>query len=270
MDISAYFDRIGYRGAPRVDLATLKAVHRAHVLAIPFENLDVQFGVPVSRSAGAVFDKLVTRRRGGWCYEMNGLLGWALEEIGFKVARLAAAVDRENRGDSAVGNHLALMVTLDEPWLADAGFGKGLIEPVPLKQGPFDNGFLPCRLDRIEGGWWRYRSDPQSEASSFDLHPDMREDALLENRCAWLQSNEASPFVQNAVVQRWREGEHLCLRGRVLLRHAPAQTTTEMLESEDAFMRLLKDKFDLDLPEAAALWPKICARHDALFSACAN
>ncbi len=270
MDLAAYFERIGYRGAPRPDLATLKAIHRAHVLAIPFENLDVQFGRSVSRSRDRIYDKLVTRRRGGWCFEMNGLLGWALEEIGFDVIRLAAGVDRETRGDNAIGNHLALIVMLDEPWLADAGFGKGLIEPTPIREGAFDNGFLPFRLDRLEDGWWRFRSEPEGEASSFDFHPEMRDDALLEKRCAWLQSDAESPFVLNAVIQRWREDGHLCLRGRVLQRHGPAGVQTQTLDSEDAFVRLLQDEFGLDLPDAASLWPKICARHDALFDACAN
>ena len=83
MDLDAYLARIGYAGTPRVDLETLGAIHRAHLLAIPYENLDVQLGRPGDVSLRHAFDKLVTARRGGWCYEMNGLLGWALNEIGF-------------------------------------------------------------------------------------------------------------------------------------------------------------------------------------------
>src|SRR3954471_15025485 len=103
MDLKAYFGRIGYVGEPRVDLATLRALHRAHLLAIPYENLDVQLGRPLTTDPAAAYDKIVRRRRGGWCYEMNGLFGWALETVGFSVMRMAGGAMRELRGDMAVG-----------------------------------------------------------------------------------------------------------------------------------------------------------------------
>lgn len=270
MNLSAYLNRIGFAGAAVPNLATLKAIHRAHVETIPYEDLDVQFGAPVSRAPEAAFDKIVTRLRGGWCYEMNGLLGWALEQIGFDVARLAGGVVREFMGEQAVGNHLVLIVRLDEPWIADAGFGDGLIEPVPLKEGAFANGAFECSLEQIADGWWRYRNDPRGSAPSFDFHPDMRDEALLEDRCQWLQTHPDSPFVQTAVVQRWRNGEHLSLRGRVFQRIGVKGKHVDILEDEAAFLRVLRDEFNLDLPQAAALWPKICARHEDVFGAAAN
>lgn len=270
MKLSAYLDRIGLASAPTPthvpDLATLRAVHRAHAEAIPYEDLDVQLGVPVSRAPQAAYDKIVTRKRGGWCYEMNGLLGWALEEIGFDVTRLAGAVAREITGDQAVGNHLVLIVMLDKPWLVDAGFGDGLIEPVPLQEGAFENGVMRCALSQIEDGWWRYHNDPRGSAPSFDFHLDMRDQALLEDRCAWLQTHEDSPFVQTAVVQRWRDGEHLSLRGRVFQRITADNKHVDLLEDSEAFLRTLKEEFKLDFPQAAALWPKICARHEEVFA----
>jgi N-hydroxyarylamine O-acetyltransferase len=270
MSLQDYLTRIGLRGAVRPDLATLNAVHRAHVETIPYEDLDVQFGAPVSRAADAAFDKIVARRRGGWCYEMNGLLGWALEEIGYKVERLAGGVERASRGDSAVGNHLVLIVTLDRPWLVDAGFGDGLIEPVLLKEGAFANGVMTCRLAQIEDGWWRYYNDPSGSAPTFDFHRDVTDEALLENGCAMLQTHPESPFVQNAVVQRWEGGEHLSLRGRVFQRLSADGKHQETVNDADEYVRVLKDRFKLDLPEAAALWPKISARHEEVFAPAAN
>src|SRR6185503_6394389 len=99
MDLQAYLDRIGFAGEARPDLATLTALHRAHLLAIPYENLDVQFGTPVTIEPAAAFEKIVTRGRGGWCYEMNGLFGAALDEIGFQVTRLAGGVRRDLMGE---------------------------------------------------------------------------------------------------------------------------------------------------------------------------
>jgi N-hydroxyarylamine O-acetyltransferase len=265
MKLEAYLDRIDFRGSLRPDEETLRAVHRRHVEAIPYENLDVQFHRPVTRQIEPVFDKLVTARRGGWCYEMNGLLAWALEECGFKLTRLAGAVMRETEGEAVIGNHLVLLVDLGQPWMADAGFGDGLIEPVPLKEGPFRVGPFHCSLERIEDGWWRYRNDPRGGAPSFDFHPELSDEARLDDRCQYLQASPDSPFVQNAVVQRWRNDEHFSVRGRVLQTFTEDGPAKRILQDAEEYVAVLRDMFGLDMPEASNLWPAILARHTALF-----
>lgn len=264
MKLTQYLARIGYVGSPKEDLRTLRAIHRAHAEAISYENLDILLHQPVSRSVPAIYEKIVERRRGGWCYEMNGLLSWALEEIGFKVIRLAGGVHRQTLGDRIIGNHLVILVELDETWLADVGFGDGLIEPVRLRQGAFRVGPLNCRLDRIEGGWWRYSNDPIGSAPSFDFHRNIADEQLLEAGSRRLQTDARSPFVQNVVVQRWRKGEHFSLRGRALSRLSISGKNTTLIDDVSGFVETLRDVFDIDLPEAASLWPAICARHEAL------
>ncbi|MEV5970293.1 arylamine N-acetyltransferase [Streptomyces sp. NPDC051921] len=136
LDLDAYLARIGYSGAPAPDLATLRALHRAHVATIPFENLDVALGRRVSLGVKDLEAKLVARRRGGYCYEQNGLLAAALERIGFQVAGRGAR--NRTRGDALTPiTHAMLVVTVGgEQWLADAGFGwQGPLEPVPLADG---------------------------------------------------------------------------------------------------------------------------------------
>ncbi len=265
MNLSAYFNRIDYYGVPKADVETLRALSRAHVDAIPFDPLDVQLGAPVTRAPEAAFDKIVSRKRGGWCYEMNGLFAWALEEIGFDVRRLAGGVGREFMGDEAIGNHLMLIVNLDGPWLVDVGFGDGLTTPVRLKEGEFDNSAMRCALIDLGDGWWRYRNDPRGAAPSYDFNPEVTDEALLETRCQQLQTDPQSPFVQNAVVQRWNGDEHLSLRGRVFQRLTADDKEQELVETADDYVRLLKERFGLDLPQTASLWPNICARHEALF-----
>lgn len=270
MMLESYLRRIGHVGSVRPDLDTLCAIHRAHVQSISYENLDVQFGVPVSRALPAVYSKIVERRRGGWCYEMNGLLAWALEEIGFSVRRLAGGVRREFVGEQAVGNHLVLLVDLEETWLADVGFGNGLIEPIRLREGAFRVGRLNCRLTRIEGGWYRYVDDAITGGLSFDFHEEVSDEALLEARCRFLQSDPTSNFVLNAVVQRWRNDEHYSLRGRSLTRIGERGKETKLIDSAEVYVETLRGAFGLDLPEAATLWPKICARHDVVFATVPN
>lgn len=267
MDLDKYLERIGFSGKAAPDLDTLRRVHRGHIEHIPYENLDVQFGRAVTREPQDAFEKIVNRRRGGWCFEMNGLLSWALEEIGFKVRRLAGAVHREARGDEVIGNHLVLLVDLDETWIADAGFGDGLIEPVELKAGPFTNGPFHCKLENLDDGWWRYINDERGGAPSFDFNETVDDEAVLETMCQWLQSDTESPFVQNAVVQRWANDEHLSLRGRVFARTTKFNRETQLVNDAEGYVTLLRERFTLDLPEASALWPKIIARHDEVFAA---
>ncbi|MFC8509465.1 arylamine N-acetyltransferase [Streptomyces sp. NPDC057411] len=136
LDLDAYLARIGYTGELAPDLRTLRALHRAHVAAIPFENLDVALGRRIPLDVKSLQAKLVGRRRGGYCYEQNSLLAAALERIGFDVAGRGAR--NRTRGDALTAvTHAVLVVTVDgEQWLADTGFGwQGPLEPVPLVDG---------------------------------------------------------------------------------------------------------------------------------------
>ncbi|HEY8572666.1 arylamine N-acetyltransferase family protein [Phenylobacterium sp.] len=265
MDLHAYLDRIGWRGEARPDLATLRELHRSHLLAIPYENFDVQLGRAVGLEPQDAFAKIVERRRGGWCYEMNGLLGAALEAIGFKVTRLAGGVHRAAMGDVMVGNHLVLRVDLEEPWIADAGFGDGSLEPYPLKEGAFTAHGFDFRLERLGNGWWRFHNHPFGGAPNYDFHEEAGDPARLAERCGFLQSAPESPFVMNAVVQRFTPDGLLQMRGRTLRRVTPAGAAEELIGSADAYLEVLEREFGLVMPEAASLWPRIERRHAELF-----
>lgn len=265
MQLSAYLDRIGYSGPTAPDFATLDALMRAHAGAVPFENLDVQLGRPVGIEAPALFDKLVTRRRGGWCYEQNGLMGWALAELGFDVTRIGAGVMRQVRGDSALGNHLALIVTLDRPWLVDVGFGGTQAAPLPLIAGDHPHPPFIVSLARTEGYWRFSERVGAGEPFSFDFRADPADEALLARQCETLQRDPESIFVQNLVVQQRQGDRHLALRGRVLAERDATGERKTLLDSADALVATIRDRFALDVPEAGSLWDAICARHAALF-----
>jgi N-hydroxyarylamine O-acetyltransferase len=263
MDLNAYLDRIAYDGPQRRDAATLAALHRAHLRTIPYENLDVQLGRPVTTAIPAIYDKIVTRGRGGWCYEMNGLFGWALGEFGFNVTRCAGAVLRESRGDEAIGNHLVLKVALEEGiYLADVGFGDGPIDPIFVVSGAFVSHGFEFALSRHDDGWWRMNHHSHGGAASFDFNLQPADEALLSERCLWLQSAHVSPFVQNAVLQRHAAEGIRQMRGRVLRQVTPTGTTDHLIASAAEYVAVLAEVFSLKLPEAAELWPKICARHE--------
>ena len=267
MDLAAYLARIGFAGTPRPDVATLIALHRAHLQTIPYEALDVPLGVALTIDPGAAFDKLVTRKRGGWCYEMNGVFCAALEAIGFRVSRLSGAVMREAVGDVQIGNHLVLVVDLDQPWLADVGFGDGLIEPVPLVAGAIRQGVFTFTLEALSDGWWRFHNHPEGGARSFDFNRAVTDEALRAERCVYLQTSPASLFVQNAVAQIHSEGVMTTLANRTLKRVSAEGVTREDIPDAQTLVRILRERFAIDLPEAARLWPRIVARHEAILAA---
>jgi N-hydroxyarylamine O-acetyltransferase len=259
--LKAYLARIGFAGTPAVDEATLCYVHRLHCERIPYENLDVQLGRPVTLSPDAAFAKIVEAGRGGWCFEMNALLGWALEEIGFHVTRHAGGV----MGDENLGDHLVLVAHLDQPYVADAGFGDGLIEAAKLAEGAFEQDGLGFAFDDLGQGWWRFHNHKHGAAKLFDFHLEPASEAMLEKQSRRLQSDPASSFVLNAVCQIYRNGDHFTLRGRVLSQLHNGEVRKSILSDAKEYLRTLKDVFGLDLPEAHSLWPRIEARHKALF-----
>ena len=271
MDLKAYFERIGFRGEARPDLATLTALHRAHLQAVPYENLDVQLGRPLTPDPDAAIDKIVARGRGGWCYEMNGVFGSALSEIGFDVTRMAGAANRELLGDIVAGNHLVLRVDIDgKPWIADVGFGDGCQDPVPLREGAMTVGGYAFRLEVLDERWWRFHNHEFGGARSFDFIVEPADPELLAARCQWLQYDPTSHFVLNLIVQRYRGDTILQLRGRVLRTVTPAGVETRLIESADELVAVLATEFGLDAPEAAGLWPRVVARHEEVLAAAAE
>ena len=264
MELDAYLECIGFAGRPEADLATLKQIHRQHLLTIPFENLDVQLGRKVDLDIGRIYKKLVEQGRGGWCYEMNGLLGWALRQIGFEVMRMAGGVWRARRGDAVLGNHLLLCVQLDRPWVADVGFGDGMFEPVPLEAHGFEQRGFSYRLEQV-GEYWRFHNHSGGTGESYDFRLTPADEALLAERSGWLGSAPESPFVMNLTVQKFVPHGYDIQVGRVAKQVTPRGKREWLIDSADELLEALSDRFGIDVPEVAGLWDGIAARHEALF-----
>jgi N-hydroxyarylamine O-acetyltransferase len=265
MELPSYLQRIGFIGAARPDLATLRRIQRGHLTHIPYENLDVQLGRRLTLSPEAAFDKLVTRRRGGWCYEMNGLLKWALETIGFDVLPMTGAVERAENGDRTIGNHLALRVRLDRDYIVDTGLGDGPSAPIPLETGSHREAWRDLSVAQIEDGWWRFTNYTDSFASSFDFRHEPADWDVLHAKCAWLQSDPDSTFVQNTVCLRPTDSGFIVLLGRVLKTVGANGVIDKVIDSPEEHRDVLVKMFGLDVPEARTLWPAILQRHRALF-----
>jgi len=215
-DAGAYLKRIGYIGSTSPTMETLRALQRAHLLAVPFEALDCFLGVPIRLDREALFDKVVTRRRGGFCYELNGLFAELLVALGFTVSRLAAR-PFTGEGLAPPFAHLALLVELDRRWLADVGFGYFALEPLDIdERNPQVRAERRFRVTEEDGALaaeelrmrsrWGYR---------FTLEPHRLEDYL--EQCRAYSTDPTSGFVRRATVsQAFTDGWVTVTRDQVI------------------------------------------------------
>jgi N-hydroxyarylamine O-acetyltransferase len=258
VQLDAYYARIGIEAPARPDLPALAAIHRAHALAFTWEAADAF----LMRSEGGIeperaFEKMVIGRRGGWCYEMNGLLGAALAGAGFAVTRLCGGVHRAQIGEAAMGNHLTLRVDLaDGPWLVECGLGDALPTPVKLGEGTHAAGFLACSIERADGDWLRYVNHRHGVASSFDFRADFADDGVLAAKEVWMRTDPASPFTGALAVMRHFPDRIESLVNRTRKTLTADGLTERELADERALAAELSEVFGLDGLDLPALWAK--------------
>ena len=250
LDVPRYLARLGFAALPDPTAAALRDLHRAHVGAIPFENLDIIVGRGVDISLPAVQAKLVDRRRGGYCFEHNTLFGALLERAGFKVTRLAARV---RLGVSSVRprTHMALLVVAEgRRWLADVGFGAdGLVEPIPLEHGhTARQGAWTYRV--VHDGEWSWALQTGGPGGWLDLYgftlePEHPIDYVMANH--FTSTHPLSSFTRIATAQRAGPDRRLTLRGRLLAEAMPDGTTAARGVDAGELGDLLPERFGIVL-----------------------
>lgn len=201
MNLSAYLQRINYTGPGKPTAGTLQALHLAHLLAVPFENLDIHLGRPIVLDEAAFFRKIVERQRGGFCYELNGLFAALLRELGFEVTLLSARVANENGGFGPEFDHLTLLVQLEERWLADVGFGESFREPLrldePGEQTQTRGTYRLTQDGEARTYWERDEAKGWLAQYRFTLQP--RQLADFAEMCRYHQTSPQSHFTQKRV-----------------------------------------------------------------------
>ena len=205
VSVERYLDRIGVGVVPDVSLDSLTMLQQAHLASVPFENIDVFRQTGVRTDLEWSIPKIVSNKRGGWCFENNGAFAWLLSELGFKVTLLGAFVllppaDIENM------THLCLRVDLDEPYLVDVGFGDSFLQPLPLRPDrPVDDGNATYRLVQ-DGEYLVLHEDGETlrPLYQFTLKPQHLAD--FEEASVLLQTPGRSNFTANPFVTRTLKG----------------------------------------------------------------
>lgn len=248
MDIQAYLDRIGYRGPLTPAVETLRALQVAHLQTVPFENLSIHAGQPIVLDDESLFDKVVTHRRGGFCYELNGLFAALLHDLGFQVAMLSAEVARADGTFSPKFDHMALLVTLDERWLADVGFGDSFRDPLRLdERGEQPEGVRAFRIDEDGSHFLLLRRDgdgqPWQPQYRFTLQPYEYADYVA--MCRFHQTSPDSHFTRQTVCSLATPEGRITLSGMRLITTRGGERQERVLGSEEERVALLRELFSV-------------------------
>ena len=251
MEVSTYLGRIRYAGSREPTAETLRLIHRAHLFAVPFENLDIPLGQRITLGMPAFYDKIVRRRRGGFCYELNGLFSWLLDQLGYRVSMLSARVFH---GDTfgPEFDHMVLRVELDEAWIADVGFGDCFLEPLRLGPGEQHDGSYQL----IESGsdWILQRRSPESEWISqyaFSLTPRRLDE--FAPMCHFQQTSPDSIFTRKSVCSiATPEGRVTLSNGRLIVT-TEGRREERAVEDSDDYRALLASPFGVTLPNEAPI-----------------
>jgi N-hydroxyarylamine O-acetyltransferase len=245
--IAAYLDRVAVPRPPVIDAAALRVLHRAHLLTVPFENLSIHLAEPISLDSGALLDKIVARRRGGFCYELNGAFALLLRALGAEVVMVAARV----YGDGSLGppfDHLALLVHPADgtgPWLADVGFGSHTV--YPLLYGSRQEQHDPAGrfrladaadgdVDVVKGAEPQYRIEPRGR-SLADFGPT----------CWWQQTSPGSHFTRSTICSRLTGDGRISLSGDTLIRTSGGVRAEQQLPDDGAVLAAYRDHFGVVL-----------------------
>jgi N-hydroxyarylamine O-acetyltransferase len=246
-----YLARLGLDTRPAATDETLRTLHRAHLEQVPFENLSIHLGEPISLDEPRLLDKLVARRRGGFCYELNGGFAVLLEWLGFRVTRAGVAVFGGAGDDGPrLGppfDHLALLVQAPGgalTWLADVGFGAHSTYP------------LQFELDAPQadpGGVFRLAA----AGEDVDVHQDGAPVYRLERRarsladfkptCWWQQTSPDSHFTLSTICSRLTPDGRVSISGRTLIRTRDGVRDEQSLPDDAAVLAAYRDELGVVL-----------------------
>jgi N-hydroxyarylamine O-acetyltransferase len=269
----AYLSRLGLEREPP-SAEALARIHRAHVERVPYETLWIHLGERWTVDPVASLERIAGRRRGGYCYHLNGALSELLRDLGYDVVRHVGGVHGpDGPAEADLGNHLVLTVrgvpTDEHPegtWYVDAGLGDALHEPLPLRAGEHRTGPFVLALEETPGGVgdWHLTHDPAGGFTGMSWRSLPAEMDAFAAKHQWLSSSPESGFVKVLTAQL-RDATGVDVVRGLTLRRIGEGASERTLETEAEWTAALADLFGLvvDDDRRAALWERVAAAHEA-------
>jgi N-hydroxyarylamine O-acetyltransferase len=250
MDILRYLERINYHGSLEPTVTTLQALHETHMLAVPFENLDISQGRAIVLDEASLWKKIVEHHRGGFCYELNGLFALLLRALGFQVAMLSAAVAKSTGGFGLEFDHLTLLVHLEQDWVADVGFGESFRQPLRLQAHLTQLQAGGSYRLKHEGGSWIYQEwdGAWKSAYRFSLQPHELSDFAA--MCHYHQTSPESHFTQKRVCSLAKRSGRITLSDQRLITTSEGERTERVLTDQE-YQTVLTEQFGIVLSPRA-------------------
>jgi N-hydroxyarylamine O-acetyltransferase len=228
----------------------LRRLQVAHLNAVPFENLSIHQKEAIVLDDDALFDKIVVRRRGGFCYELNGLFAALLRALGFKVAMLSASVMGKAGEFGPDFDHMTLLVALEERWLVDVGFGESFVEPLRLDD-PAEQlqGRHAYRIDKDGDRLTLMQRDESGEWNAqyrFSVAP--HEYADYAGMCQFHQTSPESHFTRRRICSRLTTSGRVTLSDMTLITTNDQRRAERELVSSEEYAEALREHFGIMLP----------------------
>lgn len=243
MEIKKYLHRIGSEFKKEQTLSYLTTLQKAHLSAVPFENLNIYHKIPLDLSLEALYQKIVIDKRGGFCFELNFLFAWLLRELGYSVTLLSAQVFNKDGTVGREHDHLTLLVNLDRKYLVDVGFGDSFVAPLPINSNNIDSqGYTIIKKDEsyILQHCTNNETNPQT---IFTIEP--RDISIFYDSCHYHQQNKKSHFTQGRVCTKLTSTGRVTLSKNKIIKTIQSKKE-ESIFTENEYPELLWNLFGID------------------------
>lgn len=256
MNVDAYLERLQYVGDRGPTLATLQALHYQHLLTIPIENLDIHQNREVILTLDALFDKIITRKRGGFCYELNGLFYELLNALGFAVKRISGRTYEAGKGFNPEFDHLAIVARIDGvDWLVDVAFGRRFpLYALPLEQNKIQQDRSGCYVIAEHDSDYtaiRHLNEMREWETGYIFTLTPRELADFADMCRFHQTSSDSYFTRNRLCAIVTPEGRITLTDTTLKITENGQITERTVPDSQTFDTLLNDYFGIRLERNA-------------------
>lgn len=246
MDKEKYLDRIKHTGKTKPNLDLLKKLQKQHLLNIPFENLDIHYNVPIELDIDRIYKKIILSKRGGFCYELNGIFFELLIALNFEAKQVSARVYDKEKGYGKEFDHLAIIVTIDsEEYLSDVGFGDFTFEPLKIDIGEIQNDergtFI---IDKHDDNYLSVNKVENGEITpTYIFRPEKRDFKEFQKMCEYHQTSPDSSFTQKRLISLPTIGGRITITANKLKITELGSTTVLEIKDEDEFKQYLISLF---------------------------